>query len=139
MAKKDAKTKNALEVGDKMKDGSIFVGISPDTGKQMFAAPADAGITKTFNGAAKYAMKLNVIKFLGHRDWRVPTRDELNVLFESRDKGALKGTFNLAGLNLYWSSTPDRSKSYAWVQRFSDGKSDWDHKAGTLSVRCVRG
>jgi hypothetical protein len=86
-----------LQPGDKMPDGSIFAGISPDTGKQMFAMPADAGVSLTFNQAAKYAKTLNGKNRLGHDDWRVPTEAELHVLFENGDKGALKGTFNLTG------------------------------------------
>src|SRR5438477_1088089 len=80
------------QVGDKMADGSIFAGISPDTGKKMFATPADAPLTMKWKQAMDYAARLDV---LGHTDWRVPTTGELNVLWENRDKGALKGTFNV--------------------------------------------
>src|SRR4051794_158598 len=43
------------EPGDKMPDGTIYAGISPDTGKPMFAASADAKLTMTFNEAKEYA------------------------------------------------------------------------------------
>jgi hypothetical protein len=131
----------ALEIGDVMKDGSIFAGISPDTGKQMFAMPTDAGITMTFNDAAKYAKKLNSDKTLGHDDWRVPTQAELNVLFQNREKGALKGTFNVTGSfssGWYWSGTPLTS-NYAYCQHFSDGLQNHLYfRLHDSCVRCVR-
>ena len=126
------------EVGDEMPDGSVYAGISPNTGKQMFAMPQDADVTKSFNEAAKYAQKLNEEKTLGHDDWHVPTKEELNVLFNNR---AAIGGFNLTGsyhAGYYWSSSPYRDSS-AWGQRFSDGDRyfhlgrDYDS-----SVRCVR-
>ena len=131
---------DALAVGDKMQDGSIFAGVSPDTGKQMFAMPADADLTMTFNGAAQYAKKLNAEKALGHDDWRVPTKAELNTLFENREKGALKGTFNVTcsyPSGWYWSGTPV-TVNFAWGQRFRDGLQDYCSRYGDSSVRCVR-
>src|SRR5437764_572294 len=65
------------EAGDKMPNGSIYAGVSPDTGKAMYATPADAPLAMTFNEAQKYAAKLDAH---GHRDWRIATEDELNVL-----------------------------------------------------------
>ena len=131
---------DALEAGDRMQDGSIFAGISPYTGKPMFAMPADANLTMTFNEAAQYAKDLNGAKTLGHDDWRVPTRAELNVLFLNREKGALKGTFNLTGSDpsgWYWSGTPF-SDVYAFGQRFSDGLQGNYGRNFDSSVRCVR-
>jgi len=61
---------------DKMPDGTIYAGLSPDTGKKMYAMPADAPLTMSFNEAADYAAKLDAH---GHRDWRVPTKAELKV------------------------------------------------------------
>jgi hypothetical protein len=129
------------EPGDRMPDGTIFAGLSPETGKQMFAMPADAGVTMTFNEAAKYAKKLNAEKTFGHDDWRVPTKAELNVLFENRDKGVLKGTFNLAGSNpsgWYWADAPYIDIG-AYCQRFSNGLPVFnDLRGGSSSLRCVR-
>jgi len=130
----------ASKIGDVMKDGSIFAGISPDTGKQMFAMPTDLGLTITFSEAAQYAKKLNSDKALGHDDWRVPTRAELNVLFLNREEGALEGTFNVTGsiaAVCYWSSKLSSGGS-VWIQRFSDGLKDYFFKTNAATVRCVR-
>ena len=47
------------KIGDRMPDGTIFAGISPDTNKPMYATPADASLTMTFNNAQKFAAKLD--------------------------------------------------------------------------------
>ena len=92
-----AVTSPVPKVGDKMLDGTVFAGISPETSKPMYATPADAPLTRmfnkarTFNKAQKYAAKLNAH---GHKDWRVPTKAELNVLFNNR---AAIGGFNSTG------------------------------------------
>ena len=125
------------QVGDKMADGTIFAGISPDTNQPMYAAPADAPLGMDFNAAAKYAEGLEVG---GKKGFRIPTKAELNVLFQNREKGALKGTFNLTGSDTagwYWSSTP-YNVNYAYGQRFSDGGHDFYGRNSDSSVRCVR-
>ncbi len=110
-----------LHIGDIISDGTIYAGVSPDTGKPLYAAPADAPLTMTFNEAQKLADRKNVHKALGHDDWRIPTKDELNLLFNNR--AAISG-FNLSGSapsGYYWSSSSG-DKCSAGCQRFSDGR-----------------
>lgn len=131
-----AKAKTAPEIGHEMEDGTIYAGISPDTGKAMYATRADALWVYTFNEAARYAKELEA---RGHKDWRVPTRSELNVLYENRNKGKLKGTFNETGsfpAGWYWSSSRF-NRHFTWAQRFSDGKREYGRE-GFSSLRCVR-
>jgi|SRR5580700_11696412 hypothetical protein len=121
-------------IGSIMPDGSVFAGISPDTGKTMYATPADAPLTMEFTQATAYAGKLDAH---GHRDWRVPTKAELNVLFNNR---AAIGGFNVSGsypAGWYWSATPG-DRWDAWCQRFSDGLQHDGDKVSPSSVRCVR-
>jgi hypothetical protein len=127
------------EIGDKMPDGTVLAGISPDTNKPMYAASADASLRMTFNDAQQYFAQLNAH---GHKDWRIPTKAELNVLFENREKGALKGTFNSTAsddASYYWSAALGKG-SRAWIQQFSDGHHYYDNFEwyGKCSVRCVR-
>jgi len=121
-----------------MEDGTIYAGVSPDTGKPMYATPADAPTTFTFKKAAKYAKNLDAH---GHKDFRVPTKSELNVLYQNRDKGKLKGTFNETGSDpagWYWSSS-QTSNIKAWDQRFSVGCQYYHFRLISSSLRCVRG
>jgi Protein of unknown function (DUF1566) len=124
-------------IGSIMPDGTVYAGISPNTGKPIYAIPLDAELTLTFNDASAYAANLNAQEHLGHDDWRVPTKAELNALFNNR---AAIGGFDESGSNpsgWYWSSTSTDS----WValnQRFSDGFQAKDIKIGHSSVRLVR-
>src|SRR3990170_7307205 len=115
-------------IGDKMPDGSIYAGESPDTGKAMYVTAKDAGLTMTFNKAKEYASKLDAH---GHKDWRVPTDSELDVLLMNQETGALKGTFNLNASShdaWYWSSEAtynNRHGVYAYcrmIWEFMSGK-----------------
>src|SRR5580704_12929695 len=93
------------KLGEKMPDGTIYAGISPDTNKPMYATPADVPPTMTFNQATEYAAHLDAH---GHKDWRMPTKAELNVLFNNR---AAIGGFDLSGndpAGLCWSSSQVR-------------------------------
>lgn len=133
--------------GDVMADGTICAGISPDTGKPLYTARVDAPLTRSFNEAQKYAEDC---KAHGHADWRLPTKAELNVMFNNR---AAIGGFSETGSGpstWYWSSTtttnlyafygaaPD-SRRFPFVRRFTDGLEDCDYLYPTAAVRCVRG
>jgi len=136
VANDDGKAAASAEpnIGDKMPDGTVFAGISPDTKKKMYATPADASLTMTFNEATEYAAKLDAH---GHQDWRLPTKAEMNVLFNNR---AAIGGFDISGSNpagWYWSALPS-NEWVAWGQRFSDGYQGGYGKDYPSAVRCVR-
>jgi hypothetical protein len=112
--------KSGPTIGEVMPDGTIYAGVSPETGQAMFTTATDAPATCTFNEAQEYAAKLDAH---GHRDWRVPTKGELKVLFANREA---IGGFEESGSELlgwYWSSSPYSHRS-AWAQRFSEGYQD---------------
>jgi Protein of unknown function (DUF1566) len=129
--------KTAVEIGDEMEDGTIYAGISPESHKPMYTTPCDAPGTYTFNEAAKYAKNLDAH---GHHDFHAPSKGELKVLFENRNKGKLAGTFNVTGSDpagWYWSSSPYRL-DVGWAQRFSDGFQHNGDRDLDSSLRCVR-
>ena len=70
----------------------------------------------------------------GFTDWRIPTKDELNLMYVN-----LKAR-NLGGFSddRYWSSSQIGNSGSAYFQRFSDGGQYSDKKANTHSVRAVR-
>lgn len=69
----------------------------------------------------------------GFSDWRLPTQDELYMLFEA----SINNTDYGFGRGWYWSST-EFGDDYAWMQYFSDGCQDNSYKWFTYSVRAVR-
>jgi len=122
------------KIGDKMPDGTVYAGLSPETNQPMYTTPADAPLTMKFNKARKYAAKLDAHR---HRDWRVPTKAELDVLFNNR---AAIGGFDLSGLaptGWYWSSGRGVIVG-AWAQRFGTGFQYSLTRGDALSLRCVR-
>jgi len=122
------------EIGSRMEDGTVYAGISPDTKQPMYVTPEDAPLTMKWQQAVDYAVGLDAY---GHKDWHVPTKDELKVLFRNH---ADIGSFNETGSNTagwYWSSTP--AFGYAICgRRFSDGLRSFGNKSLVLSLRCVR-
>ena len=69
-------------------------------------------------------------------DWFLPSKDELNLLYQNLGKRVLLS--NTTNDNWYWSSSQDNNLT-AWDQRFSDGvQHDYDFKYYTYSVRAVR-
>jgi hypothetical protein len=124
------------KIGDKMPGGAVYAGELD--GRDIYTTPADALKTYTFNDATDYAATLNKQKHLGHDDWRVPTKDELNLLFSNR---AAIGGFDEAGcdpVGWYWSSTQGEYNLGAWGQRFSDGTQLVSGKVVRVSLRLVR-
>ncbi len=134
-----------VSVDDKMPDGTIYAGISPDTHKPIYTTEGKDTPIFTFNEAATMAVLANEGKYLlGYDDWRVPTKNELDVLFQNRDKGALKGTFDetaspTAASMRYWSSTHKYLSNTAWAQEFSNGTQLNLAKFNRSSLRLVRG
>jgi hypothetical protein len=131
--------------GTVMPDGTIYAGVSPDTGKPIYATPKDAVSSflcfpkRTFTLRQAFA-QASAMDAYGHQDWRVPTRAELNVLFQNR--GAI-GNFNTSGstpAGWYWSSSRNILYDHgAWAQRFSDGGQGSNYRAIASALRCVRG
>jgi hypothetical protein len=66
-----------------------------------------------------------------YNDWRLPTIDELSVLYTNR---TVIGGFSTGW---YWSST-EYNSSYGYALHFSSDDYDYQHKNNSYSVRCVR-
>ena len=72
--------------------------------------------------------------------WRLPTRDELNTLYQNKDK---IGGFAITNYSLkdYWSSTEGRNDfgGFAWYQDFNNGnQGEILIKFGFNYVRAIR-
>ena len=80
--------------------------------------------------AAKYCDEL-VLN--GYSDWFMPSKDELNILYENR---LAIGDFDLS--STYWSSS-EYNSNYAWYQDFSTGSQYYfPNKYSSRKVRAIR-
>ena len=68
-------------------------------------------------------------------DWFLPSKDELNLLYQNLGKRVLLS--NTTNYNYYWSSS-QYDNGTAWGQSFSDGHRSDHWKYGIGSVRAVR-
>ncbi len=129
-----------LQPGDKLPDGTIYVGISPDTNRPFYAAAEDAPKLMDQTEADRLAASFNVA---GHGDWRVPSEAERDMLFKVKQEGALKGTFNEEASNpaSWYLSRPEfRGYNESDNERnFGNGDRDYAMKINKASVRFVRG
>ena len=125
----------APEIGDKMEDGAIYAGISPDTNKPMYAASADEGVMLDFNAAAERAVEAS--QKTGEA-YRLPTERELNVLFNNHAAiGGFNNTDNFA--MWYWSSETNFDLGQcSVVQNFATGKRGYTSLKEEISLRLVR-
>jgi hypothetical protein len=109
---------DVLNVGDVMPErhehaGWIYGGVSKTTGKPFYIAPNDTGVME-WQDAMDLAARSNA---------SLPSREELNQIYEARNEGALKGKFDSTGAipaGWYWSSSQYCGYG-AWAQRFSEG------------------
>ncbi len=131
----DARPKAALQIGD-LDDGGIYVGLSADDGRPLHAALADLPEYKTYGEALAAADQLKSLHLTAH----VPAPKELDRnLFDNRNTGHLKGTFNTSGSfpsGVYRSSASGNDFS-ALVQSFGDGNQYDSLRSRQLPVRLV--
>ena len=78
---------SALEIGTVMEDGTIYAGVSPQTGKLLFVMPEDAPLMD-YTATVDHVNALNREKAYSHDDWRIPIVSELGVIHQNKEKGA---------------------------------------------------
>jgi hypothetical protein len=122
--------------GGRMPDGTIYAGISPDTNKLLYTTAADAPGVYTWSKALAYCKALSAS---GHHDWRMPTLGELAVQFSNRaDIGGFNQTGKMKNASGYYWSSLQVGDGAAWGQLFSDGFHEDFSKDLPSSLRCVR-
>lgn len=127
----DRRKMEELEPGDMTPEGTVFVGISPDTCKPVFVAPMDEPLAMTWEHANRTAGRKS------SRDvrWRLPTDAEHTLLRRVRNEGVLRGTFNDNAW--YWSGAEvNRRKARTW--NYGEGNYSDDFKFRPSAVRLVR-
>jgi hypothetical protein len=127
-----------IRIGD-LDDGGVYVGKSATDGKDLHAALADEPEYLDFAEAFAAAEKMRSQP--GRENAHVPTPEELDKnLYQNKDKGALRGTFNTSSDGSY-SSCYRSSKTYgsdiAQVQWFGGGTQSYYYRNLQLPVRLV--
>lgn len=122
----------ALKVGDVVQEGSNAGWIYCETkrGEGFLVAPKD-------NGVMRWHEAMN---YVAQEKAELPMPEHLAAMYETRDTGALKGTFNLTGsypAGWYWSAA-QHDINDAWCQNFHFGNQFKAMKDNRSSVRCVR-
>lgn len=69
----------------------------------------------------------------GYNDWYLPTKDELNMMYNELPKRKLGDLSR----GYYWSST-EVDSNFAWLQHFNDGYQGANEKHFTGNVRAIR-
>jgi hypothetical protein len=129
-----------LEIGSIQPDGTIFAGFLPD-GRKFYAMPSDMPKTKTWLRADAEAKACDAH---GHKDWQLPEKLWLLILYQHKDLGAFKGNlkdkYGSGSAHWYWSCTERRDvASRVYAVAFTDGDDDWALKdVNSLSSRLVR-
>jgi hypothetical protein len=92
-------------------------------------------------GEGTYASKLCYDLSLGGKtDWYLPSKNELNLMYQNIGQGDVLGLGNVGGFadNNYWSST-EVDNGLAWLQRFGNGRQENGFgKDNILYIRAVR-
>ncbi len=110
-----------------------------------FASAVGAGYGNTRmivydQDAGDYAAQLcRDLSLGGFNDWYLPSKYELNLMYQNIGQGNLLGLGNVGGFASvgYWSSTENDS-IYAWQQNFANGSQYDGHKFSSTRVRAVR-
>ena len=103
------------------------------TGTAVGAGQANTTKIVATQGAGNYAAKLcDDLVLNGYSDWFLPSKDELNLLYQQRSVVGGFSSYN------YWSSTEGINDGESF-QSFSNGWQYGTNKYGALYVRAVRG
>jgi len=92
-------------------------------------------IIKSQGTSGSYAaLECSKYKAGGYTDWYLPSKDELNLLYQQRK--VVGGFIN----DFYWSSSEylTRYAYFSWRQSFADGLQNYELKYITYRVRAVR-
>jgi len=122
--------------------GLMWRQCSEGQGTVLTECDTGSAATYTWQGALQRAQTVNGVGFGGHNDWRLPNRNELVSLIESRciSPAINETVFPNTGVLGYWSASPNASSSDgAWNVVFYSGRVSSLDKNNALYVRLVRG
>ena len=112
-------------------DGNSIV--TDATGTTIGTGQSNTKAIVQAQGLGAYAAKLcDDLVLNGYSDWYLPSKDELNMLYQNRHLiGGLSDAY-------YWSSSENTNSIYAWCQYFANGGQTNVNKNFICRVRAVR-
>lgn len=77
----------------------------------------------------------------GVTDWRLPNINELtSIVDDTKSAPSIDGNFTNTANDYYWTSTTvEGNSTSAWRVKFDYGNHEFDAKANSWNIRCVRG
>lgn len=127
-----AQARVRARVGDKIGGGVVFW-VDPKSGGAhgLMADPYDAVDTLKWDACLK---NVKYMTLGGHTDWRVPTKEELNLIYQAYKKHILTGLKK----GNYWSIST-RDDDGVWYQDFSTGIQNFSKsKFEKFNLRAIR-
>ena len=104
-----------------------------------YGLPNTEALLSKYGGNSSYIWQLvqNKRNATGGKKWFVPSKDELNIVYQNKDTIVNAGGGSFPTDYVYWSSSEDSSYN-AWYQNFSDGNQYDDTKNYTPYCRLLR-
>ena len=132
----DSLAQKVLEVGDRLRDGTVCIAVDLNKNKALFVPKDIFGGKAKFDNQHEIPAQLNKQNAHSHDDWRNITDDEGKTLSEVWDKVApdgLKGRY----APWFWIASSDYGSGRV---RRGGGEADWNNltRYGSLPVPAVR-
>ena len=104
------------------------------TGTSIGTGKTNTNTVIKIQGAGNYAANLcNTLTLNGYKDWFLPSKEELNLLFAQKEAGTVSGFTN----NFFWSSS-EEDNNFAYYQDFFLGTQTCGYKNAMAYVRAIR-
>ena len=138
-ASEDQITDNSAEWGCYNQEITGAFGNSIGTGKQNTVDILSSACQPNNSLRSIAAFICDTLNLNGYDDWFLPSKDELNAMYENIGSGNSLGLENIGNfaLTYYWSST-QRNAYEAWKQNFGDGYAGSYCKFAGYLVRAAR-
>jgi len=118
-------TKIPIKIGDTYGGGTVFY-VETNGIHGLTLKSGNDGIM-TWDAAISYC---NNLTYSGYSDWRLPSKDELNLFY--------LGLGNIFTNGFRWSSTASSTSTKAWAQVFTTGAQSENLKTNSLLVSPIR-
>jgi len=126
--------------------------VCPGTGTGVGTGQANTtaiiNILNAQNESNCAAQLCDALTINGYNDWFLPSKDELNLMYQRLRIGGNSGGFVISESpfpgSYYWTSSATVASTYTWYQRFNDGyQFDFDYfnyngRTNELRVRGIR-